>query len=485
MKAYFISLNLWASQENFITFLKTIYQADFQRVVLNGQTSSWKPVLAGAPQGSILGPLLFLVYINDLPNGLKSNVKLFADDTSFFTVVKDKNESGNILNNDLQSISRWAYKWKMLFNPDPKKPAQEVLFSRKNQIQNHAIISLNNIQVERSSHQKHLGLILDKKVNFKEHVNTAISKVNKGISVLKKLRHTLPRKSLITIYKSFLRPLVDYGDIIYDQPNNESFCEKLESIQYKAVLAITGAIQGTSRDKIYAELGLESLKARRWYKRLSCMFKIMNKQAPNYLFNLIPKCNQIMRTRNNHKPVIHCRTDCFKYSFFPSTLRDWFSLDENIRNAESISSFKNRLLALIRPLQISVFNIFDPEGLIILTRLRLGFSHLNEHRFRHNIESCINPLCSCSLETEDISHYLLHCHHFIQHRLDLMNSVKSVISNFESFFDSDKVEVLLYGDSRLDNIKKNIYLRSNLKTLPQTPFMSRNLLYYCILSLLI
>ena len=181
-----------------------------------------------------------------------------------------------------------------------------MLFSRKKQIQNHPIISLNNIQVERSSHQKHLGLILDEKLNFKEHVNSAISKVNKGISVLKKLRHTLPQKSLITIYKSFLRPLVDYGDIIYDQPNNESFCEKLESIQYKAALAITGAIQGTSHDKIYAELGLESLKARRWYKRLSCMFKIMNKQAPNYLINLIPKCNQIMRTRNNNKPVIHC-----------------------------------------------------------------------------------------------------------------------------------------------------------------------------------
>ena len=157
--------------------------------------------------------------------------KLFADNTSLFTVVKDKNESGNILNNDLQSISRWAYKWKMLFNPDPKKPAHEVLFSRKNQIQNHPVISLNNIQVERSSHQKHLGLILDEKLNFKEHINSAISKVNKGISVLKKLRHTLPRKSLITIYKSFLRPLVDYGDIIYDQSNNESFCEKLESIQ--------------------------------------------------------------------------------------------------------------------------------------------------------------------------------------------------------------------------------------------------------------
>ena len=125
----------------------------FQRVLLNGQSSSWKPVLAGVPQGSILGPLLFLVYINDLPNGLKSNAKLFADDTSLLTIVKDRNVSANILNNDLQLNSQWAYKWKILFNPDPKKPAQEVLFSRKNQIQNHPTISLNNVQVERTTYQ--------------------------------------------------------------------------------------------------------------------------------------------------------------------------------------------------------------------------------------------------------------------------------------------------------------------------------------------
>ena len=102
----------------------------FQRFVLNGKTSSWRPVLAGVPQGSILGPLLFLVYINDLPDGLKSNAKPFADDTSLFTIVKNKNESATILNDNVQLISSWAYKWKILFNPDPKKPAQEVLFSR-------------------------------------------------------------------------------------------------------------------------------------------------------------------------------------------------------------------------------------------------------------------------------------------------------------------------------------------------------------------
>ena len=102
-----------------------------QRVVLNGQSSSWTKVNAGVPQGSILGPLLFLIYINDLPNGLQSNPKLFADDTSLFSTVQDITTSTVSLNNDLTKISEWAVQWKMNFNPDPSKQAQELQFSRK------------------------------------------------------------------------------------------------------------------------------------------------------------------------------------------------------------------------------------------------------------------------------------------------------------------------------------------------------------------
>ena len=241
----------------------------------------------------------------------------------------------------------------------------------------------------------------------------------------------MPQKSLLTIYKVFLRLLVDYGDIIYDQAQNKSFCDKLESVQCKATLAITGALPGTSLDKLYQELGLESLESRRWYKRLSCMFHIMKKEAPNYLINLIPKCEQIIRTRNNHIPSYNCRIDCFKHSFFPSTLNDLFKLDENIRNSESIAIFKNRLLSFIRPVQSNIYHIFDPKDLKFLTRLRLGLSHLNEHKFRYNFQNCLNPLCSWSLEIEDTSHYLLHCQHLSNHRIDLMNSVKSLIINFD------------------------------------------------------
>ena len=138
-----------------------------------------------------------------------------------------------------------------------------------------------------------LGILLGGKLNFKQHVDSAILKMNKGISVIKKLRHSLPRKSLLSIYKAFLRPWIDYGDIIYDQPQNESFCDKIESVQYKAAVAITGAIQG----KLNQELGLESLKSRKWYKRLCSMYEIMTEKVLNYLINLIPKCDPTIRNR--------------------------------------------------------------------------------------------------------------------------------------------------------------------------------------------
>ena len=126
IKSCFISLSisgdLFNSLENYLS-------GRLQRVVLNGQASSSRPVLAGVPQSSILGPLLFLVYINDLLNELKSNARLFADDTSLFNIVKDKQRSPDVLSKDLSLISKCAFHWKMLFNPDTNKPAQEVLFS--------------------------------------------------------------------------------------------------------------------------------------------------------------------------------------------------------------------------------------------------------------------------------------------------------------------------------------------------------------------
>ena len=132
-----------------------------QRIVLNGQPSPWVSIEAGVPQGSILGPLLFLIYINDLSDDLSTTAKLFADDTSLFSIVQNVETSASHLNSDLSKISNWAFQWKTSFNPDPSKLAQEVIFSRKIQKTCHPSIYFNSKSVKQVPSQKHLGMILD------------------------------------------------------------------------------------------------------------------------------------------------------------------------------------------------------------------------------------------------------------------------------------------------------------------------------------
>ena len=121
---------------------------------------------AGVPQGSILGPLFFLVYINDLTTDLKYNVKLFADDTSIFSVAHNPNECAADLNNDLDRIKRWAHDWRMSFNPDPARQAVEVTFSRKKIPVDHPPIFFNDETVIKADEHKHLGFVFDNRLTF-------------------------------------------------------------------------------------------------------------------------------------------------------------------------------------------------------------------------------------------------------------------------------------------------------------------------------
>ena len=223
LKSYGISGSLLSLIQNFLS-------GRSQRVVLDGQSSEWSEISAGVPQGSILGPLFFLIYINDLPDEIISKIKIFADDSSLFSLIIDQIRNSRELNSDMQKISEWAHQWKMSFNPDPSKQAVEVYFTRKLKPPYPPEIYFNNSAITVQDHQKHLGLILDKKLTFEHHFNEKLLKANRGIGILNRLREFLPRDSLVTIYKTYVRPHLDYGDIIYDNPGNKTFSEKLESI---------------------------------------------------------------------------------------------------------------------------------------------------------------------------------------------------------------------------------------------------------------
>ena len=200
----------------------------------------------------------------------------------------------------------------MSFNPDKSKQAQEVIFSCKTQSVIHPP-AIFNMSVVCSSCQKHLRIYLDEKLNFSNHIKEKNSKANKHIGILRKLYNVIPRNSLITICKSSIRPHLDYGAIIFYQPENESFCKKIESVQYNVALVITGAIQGTSREKFHKELGLETLKSRRWLRKLCCRYKIKNNGIPSYLAELIPSESHLYNTQNTRNiTIFSCRTDAFK-----------------------------------------------------------------------------------------------------------------------------------------------------------------------------
>ena len=279
-----------------------------------GQASTWTNVTTGVPQGSILGLLLFLICIN---GGLFTNAKLFADDTSLFSVIHDSQTSANVLNKDLELMHNWDFQWKMNFNPDLIKQAQEVIFSCKTKKLPHPTLVFNNANVTQSVYQKHLGIILNSKLTFENHINMLATKINKTIGLLRKLQNLLPRTALITIYKAFVRPHLDYGDILYYQAFNLPFQQKLESIRYTACLAITGTIRGTSREKIYQELGLESLQSRRWYRNLAMFYKIYKNKSPFYLFNLIPEKTSYATRNVDCIPLIKIKHNLFQKQFLP------------------------------------------------------------------------------------------------------------------------------------------------------------------------
>ena len=169
--------------------------------------------------------------------------------------------------------------------------------------------------------QRYFGNILDTRLYFENHLETVLFKTNKTIGPIRKLQNLLLRTALITLHKAFVCLHLDYGDIIYDQTYNSSFHQKLEPLQYNACLAITGAISGSSREKLYQELAFESLKQRRWYRKLCSFYKFIKNESPRYLINVTPIRNPAYSTRNHiNIPPFKTNHNFFKNSFLLSTI---------------------------------------------------------------------------------------------------------------------------------------------------------------------
>ena len=174
-------------------------------------------------------------------------------------------------------------------------------------------------------------------------------------------------------------------------------------------------MRGISSEKLFQELGLETLKSRRWLRKLCLFYKLVKEKSPTYLFQLIPENNTPCITGSVQKNKIRffkTKTIFFKNLSFPAVIMEWHKIDVNIGNSTSGNVFERVIPKFIRPKPNEVFNVDNSEGLKFLTRIRLGVSHLAYHRFRHNFQDCISPIFSCGQEIETSTHFLLQCYNY-------------------------------------------------------------------------
>ena len=239
----------------------------------------------------------------------------------------------------------------------------------------------------------------------------------------------------------------------------------LERIQYHSALAITGAWKGSSMNKIYDELGWESLTDRRYCRRLFQFYKIENNLTPSYMKeHLPPKISHSHSTRSDF--VFHdvkCNSDSYKSSFCPDSVVCWNRLGNILRNSPNLKSFKTHLLAGYRSSPKSIFGIHDSLGIKRLFQLRLGLSPLLRHKKNHCFLDTPSDQCVVCNFSENLEHFFLYCQRFTEARQYLIKSVLLLNRNFVILKPKEKTKCLLYGDTSLN--KETNKLKAILKYL--------------------
>ena len=199
--------------ETLLQWLASYLSNRKQRVVIPGACSEWVAITAGVPQGSILGPLLFLIYINDIVEDIHSNIRLFADDTSLYLIVNEPYVAAMQLNSDLTKIHLWAERWLVKFNP---AKSESILISRKTNKPYHPPLKMNDIPIKEVTSHKHLGIFFSNDGTWHQHIDYITSKAWTRLNIMRKLKFILDRQSLEIIYTSFIRPVLEYADVVWD-----------------------------------------------------------------------------------------------------------------------------------------------------------------------------------------------------------------------------------------------------------------------------
>jgi hypothetical protein len=317
------------------TWIKSFLHDRSQKVLVEGTTSSTAPVKSGVPQGSVLGPLLFLIFINDLPSRVSNgtSVKLFADDCVLYRRITSPDDCVT-LQSDLDSLQRWEKEWLMQFHPS--KCLTLHITNKKKPIK--TIYKIHGEDLSTVQTAKYLGVNINSKLSWNDHIAAITKKAHNTIGFLQRNISCCPKATKALSYKTLVRPLVEYSSVVWD-PHTKQNINIIEKVQRRGARFVCGDYRrASSVDQMLSDLEWTSLAERRAKAKVTMMYKIVNQ-----LVDIPANLHLRPSPRFDHKFVLpFARINSYQRSFFVDGVRLWNKLTDNIRASASLDIFKRQ-----------------------------------------------------------------------------------------------------------------------------------------------
>lgn len=328
---------------NTLDWMRSFLNDRRQRVLVEGKASTSEPVLSGVPQGTVLGPLLFLIYINDMPEGLTpgTSLRLFADDSLLYRTISTPNDS-LILQRDLDKLQQWEVSWKMEFHPQKCQVIR--ITHKKNIIKSNYFI--HNTRLEETNTAKYLGVTIDPKMTWNAHINYVSNKANRSLGFIRRHLSSCPRHVKQQCYDTYVRPTTDYCSSVWD-PSTKKNIQKVENVQRRAARFVMNNFdyRTGSVTKMLQELNWVPLEERRARNKVLLIHRAVNNNIKLPLSDLRPNVSNT-RAAGVSYALPRSRTNTHMTSFFPSSIRLWNALPENKKHG-SLDQLKGSLDGII------------------------------------------------------------------------------------------------------------------------------------------
>ena len=315
-----------------LNWIKNWLSGRKQRVCVEGQFSTWTETTSSVPQGSVLGPILFLIYINDLQSVITSDLSMFADDTKVFRIIKDNSYDRAILQEDINAMLQWSKDWLMEFNIEK---CSTVTFGNGQQ----NMYTLSDTQLESVNCQRDVGIQIPRNLKFEEQCAAVINKANSVLGQIKRAFNTRDQSIILSAYKTYVIPHLDYCCQIWS-PGTQKWIQKIENVQKRA-LRLIPSLNGKSYEQKLSCLNLLSLENRRIMFDLTQKYREETNTVENISAEQPTRVTRSKMDKKLAKPKF--RLDVKKNSFNIRTIDNWNMLPIKIRQEESISTFKTNL----------------------------------------------------------------------------------------------------------------------------------------------